>query len=82
MSTYVRTTTVDSAPSGDSVKQAILDLDTDLTGHIAAYNTHDTATTSVHGFTGTKTGSGAIQMLFSILSMKVPVSIPLLMSSG
>ena len=74
MSTYVRTTTVDAAPSGDSVKQAILDLDTDLTGHVAAYNTHvaaynthvaaynthDTATTSVHGFTGTKTGSGAM----------------------
>lgn len=60
MSAYVRTTTVDSAPSGDSVKQAILDLDTDLTGHVAAYNAHDTATTSVHGFTGTKTGSGAM----------------------
>lgn len=60
MANYTRTTTVDSAPSGDSVKQAILDLDTDLTGHVAAYNAHDTATTSVHGFTGTKTGSGAM----------------------
>lgn len=60
MAQYTRTTTVDAAPSGDSVKQAILDLDTDLTGHVAAYNNHDTATTSVHGFTGTKTGSGAM----------------------
>ena len=60
MSAYVRTTTVDSSPSGASVIQAILDLDTDLTGHVAAYNAHDTATTSVHGFTGTKTGSGAM----------------------
>ena len=60
MAIYTRTTTIDSGPTGDSVKQAVLDLDTDLTGHVAAYNAHDVATTSVHGFTGTKTGSGAM----------------------
>lgn len=60
MGQYVRTTTVDSGPTGDSTKQAVLDVDTDLTGIVAAYNAHDTATTSVHGFTGTKTGSGAM----------------------
>lgn len=35
---YTRTSAVDSAPGGDSVKQAILDLDTDLTGAFAALN--------------------------------------------
>jgi len=60
MSAYTRTTAVDSAPSGDTVKQAVVDVDTDLTGIVAAYNVHDTATTSVHGFTGAKTGSGAL----------------------
>ena len=60
MAIYTRTTTIDSGPTGDSVKQAVLDLDTDLTGIVAAYDVHDVATTSVHGFTGTKTGSGAM----------------------
>lgn len=60
MANYTRTTTVDSGPSGDSVKQAILDVDADVTGLVSAYNTHDKATTSVHGFTGSKTGSGAM----------------------
>lgn len=60
MAQYTRTTTVDSGPAGDSVKQAVVDVDADLTGIVAAYNTHDTATTSVHGFTGAKTGSGAM----------------------
>jgi len=60
MAIYTRTTTIDSGPTGDSVKQAVLDLDTDLTGIVAAYDVHDVATTSVHGFTGSKTGSGAM----------------------
>jgi hypothetical protein len=49
MAQYTRTTDIDSAPSGDTVKQAVLDLDTDLTGTVAAYNAHDSATTAVHG---------------------------------
>ncbi len=49
MAQYTRTTTVDAGPTADTVKQAVLDLDTDLTGAIAAYNAHDTATTAVHG---------------------------------
>lgn len=60
MAQYTRTTVVDSGPAGDTTKQAVLDVDTDLTGIVAAYNVHDAATTSVHGFTGAKTGSGAM----------------------
>ena len=60
MANYTRTTTVDHGPSGDSVEQAVIDVDTDLTGVIAAYNAHDTATTSVHGCTGAATGTGAL----------------------
>ncbi len=60
MAQYARTTTIDVNPGGDSGKQGFIDLDTDLTGIVAAYNAHDAATTSVHGFTGAKTGSGAM----------------------
>lgn len=64
MASYTRTTTVDSGPTGDTTKQAVLDLDTDLggaaSGLIAAYNAHDAATTNVHGCTGTATGTGAL----------------------
>lgn len=42
MPTYSRTTTIDSAPGGDSVKQAVLDLDEDLTNSFAHLNTLDT----------------------------------------
>jgi hypothetical protein len=53
--TYARTTTVDAAPAGDVVKQAVLDVDTDLTGIYANLNTHETATTGIHG-----AGSGTL----------------------
>jgi hypothetical protein len=53
--TYARTTTVDAAPAGDVVKQAVLDVDTDLTGIYANLNTHETATTDIHG-----AGSGTL----------------------
>jgi hypothetical protein len=53
--TYARTTTVDAAPAGDVVKQAVLDVDTDLTGIYANLNTHETATTGIHGV-----GSGTL----------------------
>ena len=39
---YSRTTVVDSSPSGDSVKQAILDLDADVTGAFDGLNDLDT----------------------------------------
>lgn len=35
---YTRTTVIDATPSGDSVKQAVLDLDTDLTGAFDGIN--------------------------------------------
>ena len=57
---YTRTTSVDSGPAGDSTKQAVIDVDTDLTGIFANLNTHEALTTNAHGFTGAKTGSGAM----------------------
>ncbi|WP_243438739.1 phage tail protein [Fundidesulfovibrio soli] len=36
--TFTRTTLIDASPSGDSVKQAVLDLDADLTGAFAGLN--------------------------------------------
>jgi hypothetical protein len=53
--TYARTTTVDAAPAGDTVRQSVLDVDTDLTGIYANLNTHETATTGIHG-----AGSGTL----------------------
>jgi len=35
---YTRTTVIDASPSGDSVKQAVLDLDADLTGSFEGLN--------------------------------------------
>lgn len=64
MATYTRTTSVDASPSGDTVKQAVVDVDTDLTGIVTAYNTHDTATTGVHGLgSGTVCGTTNTQSL-------------------
>ena len=64
MAAYTRTTIIDSAPAGDTVKEAVLDLDTDLTGIVAAYNVHDPATTAVHGVgAGTVCGTTLTQTL-------------------
>uniref|UniRef100_A0A6H1ZIX0 Uncharacterized protein n=1 Tax=viral metagenome TaxID=1070528 RepID=A0A6H1ZIX0_9ZZZZ len=64
MAAYTRTTVIDSAPAGDTVKEAVLDLDTDLTGIVAAYNAHDPATTAVHGVgAGTVCGTTLTQTL-------------------
>lgn len=60
MSQFTRTTTVDSSPGADTTKAAVIDVDTDLTGIVAAYNAHDTATSNVHGSTGAATGTGAM----------------------
>lgn len=38
---FTRTTTVDASPTGDSVKQAVLDVDTDLTNAFTHLNTLD-----------------------------------------
>lgn len=48
---YTRETVVDSNPGGDSVKQACLDLDTDLSNIFDHLNTHEAATTGagIHG---------------------------------
>lgn len=35
---YTRTTVIDASPSGDSVKQAVLDLDADLTSAFDGLN--------------------------------------------
>ena len=35
---YTRSTTIDASPTGDTAKQAVLDLDTDLTGAFNALN--------------------------------------------
>lgn len=40
---FSRTTVVDSSPTGDSVKQAVLDVDTDLTNAFTHINTLNTA---------------------------------------
>ncbi len=40
---YTRTTTIDASPTGDTAKQAVLDLDTDLTGAFAGLNSLDAA---------------------------------------
>lgn len=73
---YTRTTTINSAPGGDTVKQAILDLDTDLTGAFTHINTVQSdvdanqvttdahiAATAVHGATGAVVGTTNTQTL-------------------
>ena len=59
---YARTTTVDSGAAGDTVKQAILDCDTDITGIFANLNTHE-ALTATHGATGAVVGTTNTQTL-------------------
>jgi hypothetical protein len=61
---YTRTTTVDAAPSGDTVKQAVLDVDTDLTGVFANLNTHEALTVGAHGVaSGTIVGTATTDTL-------------------
>lgn len=50
---FTRTTTINSAPGGDSTKQAVLDLDTDLTGAFGHLNTLDsTKSATTHNHAG------------------------------
>lgn len=50
---YTRTTTINSAPGGDSTKQAVLNLDTDLTGAFTHLNTLDsTKSATTHNHAG------------------------------
>jgi hypothetical protein len=63
---YARATTVDSGPTGDTVVQAVLDLDADLTTVFANLNTHEALTTASHGLTsgeGDIVGTDALQTL-------------------
>lgn len=63
---YARATTVDSGPTGDTVVQAVLDLDADLTTVFANLNTHEALTTGAHGITageGYIVGTDALQTL-------------------
>jgi hypothetical protein len=54
---YARECTVDAAPLGDSIYQAVVDLDTDTTNIFTHLNTHEAATTGIHGATGTLLGT-------------------------
>lgn len=58
---YTRTTSIDPAPGGDTVKAAVLDLDTDLTGAFTHLNSLDTdkAPLADPDFTGTPTAPTA-----------------------
>lgn len=63
---YSRSTTIDSGPTGDTVVQAVLDLDADLTTVFANLNTHEALTTASHGLTsgeGDIVGTDALQTL-------------------
>jgi hypothetical protein len=63
---YSRSTTIDSGPTGDTVVQAVLDLDTDLTAIYTDLNTHEALTTGAHGITageGYIVGTDALQTL-------------------
>lgn len=59
---YTRTTVINPAPGGDSTKQAVLDLDTDLTGAFADLNAHE-ALTATHGAAGAIVGTTNTQVL-------------------
>ena len=76
---YVRTQTVNPAQGGDSVKQAILDLDTDLTVAFTSINTHE-ALTAAHGITATPTEvnhtAGVTSAIQGQLDTKAPIASP------
>jgi len=59
---YTRATVIDASPGGDTVKSAILDLDTDLDGIFTHLNTHE-AKVSTHGLTGNIVGTTDAQTL-------------------
>lgn len=60
---YLRSTTVDPSSGGDTVKEAILDLDTDLTNIFTYLNDHEALTTGAHGITSTIVGVNEVQTL-------------------
>lgn len=70
---FTRTTTINSAPGGDSVKQAVLDLDTDLTGAFGHLNTLDSTKAPIakgvtNGDTHDHSGGDGAQIAYSGLS--------------
>jgi hypothetical protein len=60
---YNRSETVDPSAGGDTVKEAILDLDSDMDNIFTYLNAHDVATTSVHGLAGDVVGTSDTQEL-------------------
>jgi len=60
---YTRTYTIDSSPTGDTVKSAIVDkIDVDLSSCFTDLNTHE-ALTATHGATGAMVGTTNVQTL-------------------
>jgi prefoldin subunit 5 len=59
---YTRATVIDAGPAGDTVKEAVLKNDTDLTNIFTHLNTHE-AKTSTHGVTGNIVGDSDTQTL-------------------
>jgi hypothetical protein len=57
---YTKDYTIDPNPSGDTVKGAIDKCDDNIDGLFTDLNAHEALTTNAHGFTGAKTGSGAM----------------------
>ena len=70
---FTRTTTINAAPGGDSVKQGVLDLDTDLTGAFVHLNTLDTTKAPIakgvtNGDSHDHSGGDGAQIAYSSLS--------------
>jgi hypothetical protein len=60
---YNRSETVDPSAGGDTVKEAILDLDSDMDNIFTYLNAHDVAVTAVHGLAGNVVGTSDTQTL-------------------
>jgi len=88
--TFTRQTAIDAGPTGDSVKQAILDLDQDLTGAFAALNTLNTALalkinaalTDAPGGVAGLDASGLLKVAAFPASVVMPVGSLLLWTTG
>jgi hypothetical protein len=60
---YNRSETVDPSAGGDTVKEAILDLDSDMDNIFTYLNTHEGLTGGTHGVSGTLVGTTDTQTL-------------------
>jgi len=77
---YTRATTVDASYGGDSVKQGVLDCDTDITNVFAHLNTHE-ALTATHGATGAVVGTTNTQTLTN-KTLTTPIIASLYQNAG